>query len=68
MSVQRRAANREAERRRRPDLKEQQDRNGHGVRSTYAYWFCRCDRCTDANTRYSKLMRLAQVRAGKRQT
>jgi len=42
----------------RPDLKEQQDRSGHGRRHTYVYWFCRCDRCTRANSRNCKLNRL----------
>lgn len=46
------------ERRARPDLAEIQDRSGHGNRSTYTYWFCRCKFCTRANSRYVKYTRL----------
>lgn len=52
-------------RRERPDLKEQQDLSGHGNRRTYDYWFCRCPKCTAANTRYTKIKRLNRLRQGK---
>ena len=47
-----------AARKKRPDLKQQQDRSGHGNLSTYTYWWCRCDRCRAANTRNQKKNRL----------
>lgn len=45
-------------RRNRPDLQQQQDRSGHGELKTYTWWFCRCELCCRANTRFQKQSRL----------
>lgn len=38
----------------RPEqLEAARDAAGHGKRSTYVHWFCRCDLCTEENARYS---------------
>lgn len=35
------------------EIERQRDLAGHGKRSTYAHWFCRCDLCRAENARYS---------------